>query len=177
MILPMALTPGGGRSPSTQSPPPPERTSSPRPTRPRGRPRWPRSATLSVLRYGVLMGGLVIIADLGAQALTQRALSADDVQAVLDIDNILNYVLFSALGVLVVRDTNIMYAGVVAGLFAAVLDAIVVSLAAIMVPPQPTWEALGLQFAANLVIGTVFAGVSGVVYALVQRWSGGQRGR
>jgi hypothetical protein len=132
---------------------------------------------MSVLRYGLLMGGLVIIADLGAQAITQRSASADDVQAVLDIDNILNYVLFSILGVLVVRDTNIIFAGVVAGLFAALLDAIVVSLAAIMVPPQPSWEAIGVQFAANMVIGTVFAGVSGVVYALVQRWSGGQRSR
>ena len=30
-------------------------------------------------------------------------------------------------------------------------------------------------FLFNLAIGTVFAGISGVVYAVLQRWSGGRR--
>jgi len=46
-----------------------------------------------------------------------------------------------------------------------------------MVPPPPSLEVLEFGFARNLVIGTLFAGLSGVVYALVQRWSGGQRRR
>jgi hypothetical protein len=32
-------------------------------------------------------------------------------------------------------------------------------------------------FIKNLAIGTLFAGLSGVVYVLVQRWSGGRRSR
>jgi hypothetical protein len=46
-----------------------------------------------------------------------------------------------------------------------------------MVPPTPPPDALWIGFARNLVIGTVFAGLSGVVYMLVQRWSGGRRTR
>jgi hypothetical protein len=66
---------------------------------------------------------------------------------------------------------------VVAGALASLLDAIVVTAASLMVPPAPPPEMLLLGFARNLVIGTVFAGLSGVVYALVQRWSGGPRTR
>jgi hypothetical protein len=173
----MALSPGGGRSPSAQPPPTPARTTGPRPARPGGKPRWPHSATVSVLRLGLLIGGLVIIADLGATAIVERTVINEDVQAVLDVDEILNYVLFSLLGVLVVRDTGIMYAGAVAGVLAGLLDAIVVTAASLMVPPPPPMEVLALGFARNLIIGTVFAGLSGVVFALVQRWSGGQRSR
>jgi hypothetical protein len=132
---------------------------------------------MSVVRLGLLIGGLVIITDLAATALIQRTVSADDVAAIADVDEILNYVLFALLGVLVVRDTHIMFAGAVAGIFASLLDAIVVTAASLMVPPIPPPEALAVGFARNLIIGTVFAGLSGVVYALVQRWSGGQRSR
>ena len=41
--------------------------------------------------------------------------TADEIAAIADVDEILNYVLFALLGVLVVRDTGIMYAGAVAG--------------------------------------------------------------
>ena len=175
----MALTPGGGQSQGTldKTPAPPTRSSPPRPPRTGRRPRWPRSATISVLRLGVLFGGLVIIVDLGFTALMQRSLSADDVQAWETLDEILNYVLFSVLGVMVVRETNIIFAGAVAGLFAGLLDAIVVTAASVMVPPQPSLELLEIGIARNLIIGLVFAGLSGVVYALVQRWSSGQRPR
>jgi hypothetical protein len=173
----MALTPGGGRSPSTQSPPAPDRNGTPTLPRPPRRPRWTRSASISVLRLGLLIGGLVIITDLAATAMIERTVSADDIAAIGDVDEILNYVLFALLGVLVVRDTKIMWAGVVAGIFASLLDAIVVTAASLMVPPAPPPDALATGFVRNLIIGTVFAGLSGVVYALVQRWSGGQRTR
>lgn len=175
----MALTPGDGRSPSTldKAPPPPTtRNTPPRPSR-SGGPRWPRSASVSVVRFGLLIGGLIIIVDLGFIALMQRTLNADDIAAFEQIDLILNLVLFSTLGVLVVRETGVMFAGAVAGLFAGLLDAIVVTAASVMVPPPPPLERLEEQFAQNLIIGTIFAGLSGVVFALVQRWSGGQRPR
>ncbi len=141
------------------------------------KPRWSRAASLSVVRLGLLVGGLVIITDLAATALIQRTVSADDIATIADVDEILNYVLFALLGVLVVRDTSIMFAGAVAGIFASLLDAIVVTAASLMVPPTPPPDALAVGFARNLIIGTVFAGLSGIVYALVQRWSGGQRSR
>jgi hypothetical protein len=175
----MALTPGGGQSRGTldKTPPPPTRSSPPKSPKTGRTPRWTRSATMSVLRLGLLFGGLVIIVDLGFTALQQRSLSADDVQAWETLDEILNYVLFSVLGVMVVRETNIIFAGAVAGLLAGLLDAIVVTAASLMVPPQPTLEVLEIGIARNLIIGLVFAGLSGVVYALVQRWSSGQRPR
>jgi len=177
MISAMALTPGGGRSPSTQPPPSPDRNGASKTPRTLRKPRWTRATTVSVVRLGLLVGGLVIITDLAATAMIQRAAGADDIAAIADVDEILNYVLFALLGVLVVRQTNVMLSGLVAGLLASLLDAIVVTAASLMVPPVPPAEALMVGFARNLVIGTVFAGLSGVVYTLVQRWSGGQRTR
>jgi hypothetical protein len=169
MISAMALTPGGGRSPSTQIPP------SPRPRVGR-KPLWPRSASVSLLRLGLLIGGLVIIADLGAQAIIERTLNADDATVVETIDELANYFLFSLLGILIVRDTGLMYTGLVAGVFASLLDAIVVAAATLMapqaapVPPPATIQQVVEEgFVYNLAIGTAFAGASGAVYALVQR--------
>ena len=117
------------------------------------------------------------LADLAALAMIQRAASADEIAAIADVDEILNYALYALLGVLVVRDTNIMYAGVVAGFVASLLDAIVVSAASLMMRPTPPPEALWIGFGRNVLTGTIFAGLSGIVYVLVQRWSGGQRPR
>ena len=171
----MAL--GGGRSPSTQRPPPPAGDSQPGTSRPGGKQRWTRSASISVLRLGLLIGGLVIIIDLLTMLITEQTTNPDEIAVWAQIDELANYVLFSLLGVLVVRDTGLMLAGVVAGVFASLLDAIVVTAASMMVPPPPTADALEFGFARNLLIGTLFSGLSGVVYALVQRWSDGQRRR
>ena len=44
------------------------------------------------------------------------------------------------------------------------------------VPASPGPEvSIEEYFVRNLTIGTLFAGLSGVVYMLVQRWSGGRR--
>jgi hypothetical protein len=130
---------------------------------------------MSVLRLGLLLGGLIIIADLSAQALIQRTPSAEDAAAIAEVDDIVNFVLFSLLGVLVVRDTGLMFAGVLAGLFAAILDDIVVTAAALLAPQPTPLDVIEFGFARNLIIGTIFAGLSGVVYAVVQRWSAGGR--
>jgi hypothetical protein len=137
-----------------------------------------------VLRLGLLIGGLVIIADLGAQAIMQRTLNADDATLVEAIDELANYVLFSLLGILVVRDTGLMYAGLVAGVFASLLDAMVVAAATLMAPaataiapPATVMSVAEEGFVYNLVIGTAFAGASGVVYALVQRMTRGRKPR
>jgi hypothetical protein len=123
------------------------------------------------------MGGLVILVDLLFMLLMERSLNADDVAGFAQIDLFVNLVLFSILGVLVVRQCHVMFAGAVAGLLAGLLDAIVVSAATLMVPPTPSMDVLEFQFAQNVVVGMLFAGLSGVTFALVQRWSSGQRRR
>ncbi len=147
----MALTPGGGRSPSTQPPPSPPTNGQHRPTRDRRVPPVSRLASVSVLRWGVLIGGLVIIADLTAQAVSQRTVSQDDLLAIGTTDDIVNYVLFSILGILVTATS--------------------------MAPPSGPEVTIEEYFIKNLAIGTLFAGLSGVVYVVVQRWSGGRRSR
>jgi hypothetical protein len=131
----------------------------------------------SAVRRGVLIGGLVIIADLATRAISQRALSPDDVSAVRVADEVLNYVLYSVLGIAVARETRVMYAGLLAGLIASLLDAIVVSAAAVVVPPTDLTGTVEELFISNVLIGTLFAGISGLVYDLVQRLSGARRGR
>ncbi len=165
------------RPPSTSTPPSQRPVGQPRPPRSGRGSLWTRAATLSVLRLGVLIGGLVIITDLLFLALGQRTVNPDDAATFDLLDQIINWVLFGLLGVLVVRDTDVFFAGAVAGLFASLLDAAVVAAATIMGPQPPPLDAVRDVFITNLVIGTVFAGTSGVVYALVQRWSGGRRPR
>jgi hypothetical protein len=142
-------------------------------------------ASYSVLRWGLLLGGLVIIVDLASQVASQRTVSADDLDFIENADQILNFLLFSILGVVVVRDSGLVYLGAIAGIFASLLDAIVVAAATSMAPPPGAVEDLVVfgfaispvvaGFLFNLAMGTVFAGISGVVYALFQRWSGGTR--
>ena len=171
----MAL--GGRRSPSTQRPPSPVRGGPSRAPRTSGKQRWSRSTSVSVLRLGLLVGGLVIIIDLLTMLITEQTANPDEIAVWAQVDEFANYILFSLLGVLVVRDTGVMLTGAVAGVFASLLDAIVVTAASLMVPPPLTTDVLEFRFAYNLIIGVVFAGLSGVVYALVQRWSDGQRNR
>jgi hypothetical protein len=130
-----------------------------------------------MLRFGVLVGGLVIIADLGAQALSQRAPSPEDVSAFLAANQIVDWILYSVLGITVARQTGLTYAGVLAGLLAALLDAIVVAAAGAMAPPFPGAGSMQDLFIANVVEGTLFTAVSCGVYVLIQRWSAGQRRR
>jgi len=175
IIVAMARMPGGGRSPSTQPPPSPTPLRNHRPTR-NGRPRpTPRAASISVFRWGLLVGGLVIIVDLATQAIAQRTASPDDLAAIYNADELVNYLLFSILGIIVVRETAVFYLGAVAGVLASLLDAVVVAAAASMAPPAGGAAPLEEYFARNLVIGIVFAGLSGVTYYFVQRWSGANR--
>jgi hypothetical protein len=132
---------------------------------------------MSVLRLSVLIGGLIIIVDLASTALAQRTVSVDDAAAIDQVDNLINYLLFSLLGVLVARDTGMLSSGAIAGVLASLLDAIVVTAAAVLAPGPPPLDVLEFSFARNLVVGTVFAGLAGLVYTLAQRWSGGRRSR
>lgn len=127
-----------------------------------------------MLRLGLLIGGLIIIVDLLTMLITEQTTNPDEIATWQLLDLLVNIVLFCLLGTLVVRDTGVWFAGALAGVFASLLDAIVVTAAALMVPPAQSVDALTGNFAQNLLIGAVVAGISGVVYALVQRWSDGQ---
>lgn len=134
-----------------------------------------RAAALAVVRLGFLFGGLVIIADLATLAMIQRTFSPDDHAAIGQADELLNWILFSILGIVVVRSTRLFYAGVLAGVVGALVDSVVVAAAQIMAPIGGTQVSIQEVLVRNLVIGVAFAGVSGIVYALVQRSAGRSR--
>jgi len=121
------------------------------------------------------MGGLVIIVDLASQVATQRTAAVDELDAIGAADQIINLVLFSLLGILVVRDSGLIYLGAIAGVFASLMDAIVVAAATSMAPPAGPVVPIEDVFLYNLAIGTVFAGIGGVVFAMLKRWSGERR--
>lgn len=162
----MALTPGGGRSPSAAPPP--------RPTSPGGAPRQARprptlqAAGISVLRWSVLIGGLVIIADLIEKLMQQRLTDATAVDELYVTDLFVNVILFSVLGAVVVRETGRFYLGAAAGVIASLLDAVVVVAASSLAPgpgdPLPVQQ----YFLQNVAIGTLSAGLSGIVSSLVR---------
>lgn len=119
----------------------------------------------------MLIGGLVIIVDLFALAVSQHATTPDDQASITTVDELLNFVLFAILGVVVVRDTGLIYMGAMAGVFASLLDAIVVAAANTMAPGPGPAPPIEEYFMSNLAIGTLFAGASGIVYGLIRRWS------
>jgi hypothetical protein len=168
----MALTPGGGRSPTTQPPPSPPNT----PTRPTREPRKlpppsPQAAATSVVRWGVLIGGLVIITDLATRALDQRV-NSPDVQGWVDIaDWVINIVLFSFAGAAVLRETRMVYLGALAGMLAGLLDGLIVAATVSMAPmtgDAPPED----NILRNLAVGTLFATMSALVNRLLLRWRG-----
>ena len=168
----MALTPGGGRSPTTQPPPSPPDG----PIRParelRGSPSpSPRAAATSVLRWGVLIGGLVIITDLATRAFDQRV-NSSDVQVWIDIiDWVVNIILFSFVGATVVRETRMVYLGALAGMLAGLLDGLIVAATVSMAPmtgDAPPED----NILRNVAVGTLFAAVSALINRLLLRWHG-----
>src|SRR3954471_923212 len=121
----MAMTPGGARPPSPEPPPKPYPPPPPRKIRDsRTRPKMPfNAALLATVRWSALIGGLVIIVDLGTQAIQQRTAPGPDAIAELGSANfVANIVLFSILGAVVARQTGVWYLAALAGLLASVLD-------------------------------------------------------
>lgn len=129
-----------------------------------------------VLRRALLIGGLVIIADLATRVVLQRTPLPEEQQLVGTMDEIANYALFSLLGILVVRDTRIIYMGAMAGFVASLLDAVVVAAAGALAPTSGP-ATIEEVFISNMLIGTLFAGMTGIVYGLVQNWSSGRKSR
>jgi len=128
---------------------------------------------LATLRWSVLIGDLVIIVDLGTQAIQQRSAPTPDAIAELSQANlILNIILFSVLGAAVTRQTGLFYFAALAGLMASVLDGIVVATAASMAPPPGDQMPIDMYLLQNILIGTIPATVAGFVTSMVERMSG-----
>jgi hypothetical protein len=131
------------------------------------------AAILAMLRWVVILGGLVIIVDLGTHALLQRMSSNGEVLNELgNANTIANVVLFSILGAVVARQTGIFYLGAVAGLLASLVDGLVVATAGSMAPPPGGAPPIDQYLAFNIAIGTIPAAVSALVSNLVERMSG-----
>lgn len=157
------------QSPSQAPPPvPPRRT---RDQRPAQKASW-NTILLTMLRWVVLVGGLIIIVDLGTLALLQRG--GPDAAAELESTNlILNVVLASVLGAVVARQTGLFYLGAVAGFLAAVIDSLMVILALSMAPSMPSQPvAPEMRLLTNVIYTTIPAAVSGLVSRMVERASG-----
>jgi hypothetical protein len=167
----------GGRTPS--APPPLRPTPNPRPT-----PSVSAAAArTAVLRWGTLIGGLVIIVDLGTKALQQRlAAGGDASNAVYSLSLILNAVLFSIAGASTLRETHSIRLAALAGLLAGLLDGVVVAAADALTPPIPPPPAgtpplsqadmIGSDIVLNALIGVVLAAASAWFTRLGQRRRG-----
>lgn len=127
-----------------------------------------------VLHWGVLMGGLVVIADLATMAVSRRVSSAD--LGGLDAFNyLLNAVFFSIAGASAYRETGAVRLGALAGLLAGVLDGVIVGAAVAIarppdVPAGTTADQIVLDLLAqNAFLGTLLATASAGISALARR--------
>ena len=157
-----------------QSPPkttPPGQSRRPREPRLTPKTSW-NTALLVMLRWVVIIGGLVIIVDLGTQLIQQR-MNGQDVGTELEQANLIsNVVLFSILGAIVARQTGVFYLAALAGLLASLLDGLVVAAAASMAPPPGEQAPVDVYLLTNVAYGTIPAAVSGFVSSLIERASG-----
>ncbi len=138
-----------------------------------------RPALLSMLRSAVLIGGLIIIADLATQLFMQRSSGPESVEELNAANTVINVVLFSVLGAMVARQTGLFYLSGIAGLLASLLDAAVVILAWTMAPLPGGNPPIGDYLLSNVLLGIIPAAISGVVSNLVERTtsSGGPRSK
>jgi hypothetical protein len=134
----------------------------------------PMNAALTiVMRWVLLIGGLVIIVDLGTHALIQRVVGGAEAVGELGGANLVaNIALFSVLGAVVARQTGMPYLGALAGLLASLLDGVVVATAASMAPPPGGAEPIDTYLLWNMAYGTVPAAVAALVSTLVERMFG-----
>jgi hypothetical protein len=130
-----------------------------------------------VLRWGSLIGGLIIIVDLAAKALQQRlAPGSDVVQSLEPVDLMLNAILLSIAGAAVMRETHSVRMSALAGLIAGLLDALVLAAADVLAPtpgaPMSVSDALIGNISLNVITGVVLAAAAGWFTRLSQRRSG-----
>ena len=127
----------------------------------------------SVLRWGLLIGGLAIIADLATRVVDQRLASQDAQNWLTTADLCVSIVLFAFVGWAVMRETGGVYLASLAGLLAGLLDGLVVAASNSMAPP-PGVETVSPEgdITWNLLLGMLFATVAALVSRLVLRRPG-----
>ena len=158
----MALTPGGGRAPSAPPPPRPARDTRDRPPAP--------AAALSALRWGVLVGGLLIIADLTTRLILQRV-GQDASETLAGLDEAVNALLLVTAGMAVQRETGRVVWSAAAGLIAGLLDGLVIAAANSINPPPGPQDAMGLLF-QNVAQGPIVAVAAAFVSSVLRRRAG-----
>jgi hypothetical protein len=174
----MASPPGGGRSPSAQPPP---KVTPPGPSRPARDPRArpplpPRALALRTLHWVLLIGGLIVIADLGTQVIEQRLTDQEAINSLVVADFVVNIVLFTMMGAIIAREAGLTLLGIVAaasaGLIASLVDGVVVVAAASFAPPRAEPLPVQQYLIENVTLGTLATGLSAIVITLIDRTLG-----
>jgi hypothetical protein len=169
------MTPG---PPPPGGPPPWHPPRSPR--NDTGQPRFAEgpAATARVLHWGLLIGGLVSIADLATLALRQQWGGGAEVGGLDALNFIASCMLFSVAGATVARETGRVRLAAAAGLLAGLVGGMVGGAATAMAPPptiprdmpsQQVWLETVLQ---NAALGTLLAAAIAWFSRLTRRGAG-----
>jgi hypothetical protein len=122
------------------------------------------------VRWGILAGGLLIIADLTTRLILQRA-GQDAAEALGTIDVLVNAVLLAVAGASVERESGGIRWAALAGLLAGLLDALVIAAANGINPPPDQGNPLYLAL-QNVAQGPVLATAAAWVSSLARRRTG-----
>lgn len=123
-----------------------------------------------ILHWGLITGGLVIIADLGSMALLQQAGSSPETTSSIEVGNLLvNVLIYSIAGARVALETGRWRPALAVGLIAGLLAGMVVGAAtAATTPPDAVTNGAGLE----LVMGSLTNAWLGTMLTAGSAWAG-----
>jgi hypothetical protein len=131
---------------------------------------------LRAAHWVLLIGGLVVIADLGTQVIEQRLTEPEAISSLIVADFVINIVLFTMLGAIIARESGLTVLGMLvaagSGLVASLIDGVVVATAASFAPPRGDPLPVQQYLLENVTIGTLATGLSAVVITLIDRTLG-----
>ena len=119
------------------------------------------------MRWGLLVGGLLIIADLSTRLILQRA-GQDAADTLITVDQLVNAVLLAIAGASVERESGRIWWATLAGLLAGLLDALVIAAANSINPPPDLGNPLYLTL-QNVAQGPILATAAAWVSSLARR--------
>jgi hypothetical protein len=136
----------------------------------------PRALALRTLHWVLLIGGLIVIADLGTQVIEQRLTDPEAINSLVVADFVINIVLFTMMGAIIARESGLTLLGIlaaaIAGLIASLVDGVVVATAASFAPPRADPVPVQQYLLENVAIGTLATALSAVVITLIDRTLG-----
>jgi hypothetical protein len=128
------------------------------------------------VHWVLLIGGLIVIADLGTQVIEQRLTDAEAINSLVVADFVINIVLFTMLGAIIARESGLTLLGIVAaalaGMLAALVDGIVVATAASIAPARAEPLPMPQYLLENVAIGTLATALSAIVITVIDRGLG-----